>query len=329
MVTARKKTRRAKRTGATLRKLRPTAKLPSPSALADFTPEQIDRLRRRCTDTLECVVDPRFSRSNAEAQIAPPELVDEVLTAVRIQVDPTRKAMSAANEQIYFSRFNYARYRMMRLLDEFRGKRLTLTAARELLRWNEFAHRTCDDIVQANLGLVPTMIERSRIHGADFGELISEGQLALLRSVEKFDCTRGFKFSTYACRSILTAVARAVALMSRYRNHFPMEFDPALQTADLLELRQAHEDEDHVRALQSALKENRAELTRTERRILSERFGFDSKLVPDKKSEPKTLREIASQFGVTKERVRQIQNRALIKLRSVLDPTDSLEPALS
>ncbi|MBI5862962.1 MAG: sigma-70 family RNA polymerase sigma factor, partial [Planctomycetes bacterium] len=200
------------------------------------------------------------------------------------------------------------------------GRRLLLTAARELLRWDEIARRLCDDIVQANLGLVPTMIERSRVNGVDFGELISEGQLALLRSVEKFDCTRGFKFSTYACRSILTAIARAVALMARYRNRFPMEFDPDFQTGDTTETREAHEDEDYIRVLQSALRENRAELTRTERKILSERFGFDGALTTGRDAAPKTLREIASTFGVTKERVRQIQNRALDKLRTALEP---------
>jgi RNA polymerase sigma factor (sigma-70 family) len=295
-----------------------------PLALREFSALDQIRLRKRCTDLLECVFDPRFARANAESLFAPQEELDEYLAVIRPQVDSTRRALTAAQEALYFTRYNYARYRMLRILEDFRGKRLTLTAARELLRWDEIARRLCDDIVQSNLGLVPTMIERSRVSGVDFGELISEGQLALLRSVEKFDCTRGFKFSTYACRSILTAIARAVALMARHRSHFPMEFDPDFQTGELMELREVYEDEDYIRALQSVLRENRADLTRTERRILSERFGFDAKLIPGKAANPKTLREVASIFGVTKERVRQIQNRALTKLRDALEPKPSL-----
>lgn len=325
MNTIRTISRRSPERGARLRKMRPTARVPLLAALREFSPLDQIRLQKRCTDLLECVFDPRFARANAEGLFAPESEIEEYLTAVRPQVDITRRAMSAAQEERHFTRYNYARYRMLRILEEFRGKRLTLTAAREMLRWDELARRLCDDIVQSNLGLVPTMIERSRVHGVDFGELISEGQLALLRSVEKFDCTRGFKFSTYACRSILTAIARAVALMARHRSHFPMEFDPDYQTGDLMELREVYEDEDYVRALQSVLRENRAELTRTERRILSERFGFDPKLIPGKTANPKTLREVASIFGVTKERVRQIQNRALTKLRVALEP----KPALS
>ena len=178
-----------------------------------------------------------------------------------------------------------------------------------------------DEIVQANLGLVPSMVERSRLTGVDFAELISEGQMALLRSVDKFDCLRGFKFSTYACRAILTSISRAVALMARYRAQFPTEYDPDLQKGDMLETRREDTEANCIQALSGILSENGAELTETERRVLSERFGVNS-LDPGKNGGPedaKTLRQVAEVFGVTKERVRQIQNKALTKLRGALD----------
>lgn len=317
----RKISRRTRRSEARLRKLRPTARIPLNGGLREFSSFEKDRLQQIVSRPLECVFDPRFSRSNAEYLFAPSDITEKLLAEIRPQVDNTRKTLTAAEEQTHFLRYNYARYRMVRILEEHRGSRLSTAAARELIKWDEVARRLCDDIVQANLGLIPTMIERSRVNGMEFADLISEGQYALLRSVEKFDCSRGFKFSTYACRSILTAIARAVALMARHRSHFPMEFDPDFQSPDLLELREAFDDEDTVRALSAVLKSNSADLTRTERKILSERFGFDSRLTGDKDAVPKTLREIASIFGVTKERVRQIQNRALEKIRMALEPS--------
>jgi RNA polymerase sigma factor (sigma-70 family) len=217
-----------------------------------------------------------------------------------------------------FQRYNYCRYRIMKILRAHAGKRLSASATRELLRWDQVALDVRDEIVQANLGLVPSMVERSRLTGVDFAELISEGQLALLRSVDKFDCTRGFKFSTYACRAILTSISRAVALMARHRAQFPAEYDPDLQKNDSIEVRREDTEATCIRELANILRENSAELTATERRVLSERFGVRG---GRKKggADPKTLRQVAEIFGVTKERVRQIQNKALAKLRTVLD----------
>lgn len=307
-----------------LRKLTPDVRLPV--NLREFSVQDQQQLRRRTTAVLEVVFDPRFARANAPALFEGP-MLHATPAVVAQAVSGKGRSLTAAEERELFERFNYARYRMIRILHEFKGKRFSSAAARDLLAWDRTARQRCDEIVGANLGLVPTMIERSRIHGVDFGELISEGQYALLRSAEKFDCNRGFKFSTYACRSILTAIARAVALLARHRSRFPTEFDPNLQSPDLVDLRQAHEEEDFVRALRGVLKSNTAELTRSEKRVLSERFGFDNRLVAAPGGSGKTLREVAAIFGVTKERIRQIQNRALDKIREQLQPEP--EPSMS
>jgi RNA polymerase sigma factor (sigma-70 family) len=311
---------------STLRKLLPTAMLPNGAVMRAFAAEEIQSLRRRLAEPLECVFDPSFSRSNAERLYGPtggPGLPPGVTPPV---APPPARSLSMAEERDLFLRFNYARHRLMSVLVEYRGKRLSGTAARETLYWDGVAREICAKIVNANLGLVPTMVERSRITGVDFGELISEGQLALLRAIDKFDIGRGFKFSTYACRAILTSLARAVALMARHRSRYPMEFDPDMQRGDLLENRRPYEDEDFVRRIQAVLKENRAELTRAERRVISERFGFSGRLATPKPGTQKTLRQVAAIFGVTKARVRQIQNKALGKRRLALDENTSPHP---
>jgi len=229
------------------------------------------------------------------------------------------RSLSRDQEVELFLRYNYCRYRMMRILKAHAGKRLSATATRSLLKWDQAALDARDEIVQANLGLVPSMVERSRLTGVDFAELISEGQLALLRSVDKFDCLRGFKFSTYACRAILTSISRAVALMARHRAQFPTEYDPGLQKSDVLETRREDVEASCIQELAGILADNSADLTVTERRVLSERFGVRGARKKKSGSDSKTLRQVAEVFGVTKERVRQIQNKALAKLRIVLD----------
>ena len=74
--------------------------------------------------------------------------------------------------------------------------------------------------------------------------MVSEGNMALLRSVEKFDCARGFKFSTYSCRAILKAFSRVAMRVSRYCGQFPTEFDPAMERSDHIDhLRQGVESD--------------------------------------------------------------------------------------
>ncbi len=303
-----------------LRKYSPTCRLPSGDALRGLSAADVQRLRRRITEPLECVVDPSFRLRTTEARVLAYDEPRIVHPSARSSPQPARRSshtLSGTQERELFLKFNFARHRLMQILRQFAGKRLTLTAARELLEWDAHATRVRGIIVEANLGLVPTMIERSRIKGVDFGELISEGHLALLRSVDKFDCGRGFKFSTYACRAIITSITRAVAMMARHRSVFPTEYDPQMQRGDIVESRRAGVEEDCIEALQGILKLNGADLSPTERKILSERFGFGRNADP--MSPDKTLRQIADLFGVTKERVRQIQNRALEKLRLAID----------
>ncbi len=307
-----------------LRKLTPTCLLPWGAVLRRFSAEDVQTLRRRLSEPLECVTDPQFRTTAAQRRFG----LERIQAAASKHHDvpiPARpadsraKPLSSDEEVELFQRFNFLRYQQMQLLRKFAGQRLTLTAARLLLRLDHATRDVRDRIVEANLGLVPTMVQRARVSGADFSELISEGHMALLRSVDKFDCSRGFKFSTYACRAILTSITRAVASMARYRAVFPAEFDPKLQRGDMIDVRRAREDADSMTALREVLADDEADLSSTEREVLAERFGM-SRLRPlDAPRDQKTLREVAQSFGVTKERVRQIQNRALSKLRDAID----------
>ena len=289
-----------------------------------LTASEAQRLRLRLVELLECVYTPRFAKPGAEELFGPkadraPTQAPRSVSGRPDPLPPRRSRSLSRDEEVdLFLRYNYCRYRIMRILKAHARKPLTAAATRDLLKWDHAALDIRDQIVQANLGLVPSMVERSHLTGVDFAELISEGQLALLRSVDKFDCLRGFKFSTYACRAILTSISRAVALMARHRAQFPTEYDPGLQKSDFIEAKRDDLEATCIDELAGILATNAADLTVTERRVLAERFGVKAARRKTA-SDPKTLRQVAEVFGVTKERVRQIQNKALAKLRDVLD----------
>jgi RNA polymerase sigma factor (sigma-70 family) len=171
-------------------------------------------------------------------------------------------------------------------------------------------------ITSANMPLVLAMAKRTRLGGLDFNDLISEGNFALLRSVDKFDCSRGFKFSTYACRAILKAFSRVALKTSRYRGRFPTEFDPSLERSDYLDRKRDDVEADCVGEIRDILTHNRASLNEMEQVVIRERFALDA---PPENPKPKTLEQVGEIIGVTKERVRQIQNKALKKIRLILE----------
>lgn len=222
-------------------------------------------------------------------------------------------------EKYLFLRLNYGRRQLVELLRRHAGRRLNVRVARETLRWGHDVQATRSLIVRENLGLVLAMARRTRIHSVDPCDLVSEGNLALLRAVSKFDCGRGYRFSTYACRAILKAFSRVATRTSRYRGRFPTEYDPALEQSDQAEQRRSDVERRCVDELRSILRGQLGNLSETERAVIRARFALDDEQESGGGTKGKTLEEVGALIGVTKERVRQIQNKALGKIRLMLD----------
>jgi RNA polymerase sigma factor (sigma-70 family) len=226
----------------------------------------------------------------------------------------TSKVLTAAEERVLFLQFNFARYSMDQLRDEIGETRPTDRQVRSVLKWNEQSSGLREQLAESNLALVLAMAKRFRMGEMDFGDLISEGNMALLRSIDKFDIERGFKFSTYACRAILKSFSRASMKHSKYRQRFPAEFDPELERSNGLEERRREDQLERAAEAVEVIKNNSADLTDIEQEVLHHRFGMDA----GAQGRKLTLAQVGGLIGLTKERVRQIQNRALAKLKQTL-----------
>ena len=226
--------------------------------------------------------------------------------------------LTAAEERALFLQFNYCRHRVLELRGQIDPDQIDAGKARDLLHWHYRAEAYRDQIAQTNLALVLAMAKRTRMSEVDFSDLVSEGNMALLRAVDKFDVARGFKFSTYACRAILKAFSRSGVKLSKYRGLFPTDFDPKLEKSDYMEKKRASHEYDCADEVRAIIQDNRADLSDIEQEVIEHRFGVSREKV-DPDMGPLTLEQVGRIIGVTKERVRQIQNKALEKIRHSLE----------
>ena len=225
------------------------------------------------------------------------------------------QSLNKDQEQVLFIQMNYARYKMCqirrKLLRQSPWSRKTIL---ELLKWHKKQLQARSQIVTANIGLVLAMAKKVNFAGVEFTDLVSEGSMALLRATDKFDCQRGFKFSTYACRAIFKGFSRTAKQNYRYRKRFPTQWDTVLEKDDHLEILRQEEHENGIEEVREIFEENLADLSGIEQSVIEMRFSLQSSL-----KRPLTLKQVGDKLGLTKERIRQIQNNALAKIREVAE----------
>jgi len=306
-------------------------------------------LKRLLSKVIDFIASPEFVKKNAEScifqdaeEITQPDiswyrpLMDDGTTgkpgSVKMPAKKASAVLTLAQERVLFLKFNYARYRQRVIQDDLAGRLPKLEQKHELLKWNRISEKYRRQIAETNLALVLAMAKRVRLSDVDFADLISEGNMALMRSVDKFDCERGFKFSTYSCRAILKAFSRQGMKDTRYRKRFPAEYDPSMERSDHLETLRRNHEQECAQEVKHIVVNNEADLTEIELSVLELRFGVtagaqaENNDQSDAPPEPKralTLEQVGQIIGVTKERVRQIQNKSLKKIRMMLeDPTN-------
>ncbi len=296
---------------------RPARRSPVPRALR----QQVEALLEENYDYMD---SPVFRRKGIEAELFEQEAPPLPLTT---WYQPTREdleldasvvgapqLMSAAEEKLMFLRFNYSKMRLQALQKRIRKEGLNKRLAEEFMFWHRRFEHFREYLVRTNLALVLAMAKRTRLGDVDFAEIVSEGNMALLRAVDKFNVDRGFKFSTYACRAILKAFSRTAQKASRYRSRFPVEFEPDLERSNWTDRKRDIVEEDCIDELKQIVDRNLADLSDTEQTVIRRRFNWQ-----EQEDQPLTLEEVGKIIGVTKERVRQIQNKALLKIRQVME----------
>ncbi len=194
------------------------------------------------------------------------------------------------------------------------GRRRKATPREQQCSWAKRWKVIRDYILKRNLGLVYVTIARFGPQRSDWEDLRSEALFALMRAIESFDPRRGFRFSTYAC----TAITRSLIQAARRTAKRHLRFLDYLGTWQQRVERIDACSELCVDRLGRALELNSARLTDRESMVLAWRFPRDG---PRKL----TLAEVGNTLGVSKERVRCIQNRGLAKLRQVLQADPVLQ----
>ena len=266
---------------------------------------------------LDCIPNALFSRKSAETVVNEPYpgLHDAAKRVRRPSGLPAYLAslyevplLTREQEVWLFRKFNYLKHKATTLRAELDVDRPSARLMDQIDRLYGEIVEIKNGIVRANLRLVVSIAKRRVAAGDSFFDLVSDGNMSLIRAVEKFDYARGNKFSTYGSWAIIKNYARTIPDEHRRRDRFRAADMELLQSATDRrsdEYQQRLAETDRLKQVGKFLDR----LDSREQTIIIRRYGLDHD------REPQTLKEVGSALGVTKERVRQIEAKAMEKLR--------------
>jgi RNA polymerase primary sigma factor len=220
--------------------------------------------------------------------------------------------LGAQQERRLFQQYNYLKYRADQLRRRLDLNRVQAVPVRKIERLLAQAEAVKNQIIRANLRLVVSIAKKHARGPQTLFELASDGNLSLMRAVEKFDYSRGFKFSTYASWAIMKNFARSVPKERYLLDRFVTGSEEVLELAGTLKGYDPHAASDPE--LRDSVQTVLAQLSARERSVIVRHFGLDQSLPAQ------TLEQLSRQMGISKERVRQIERRAMDKLRTMLEP---------
>lgn len=207
-----------------------------------------------------------------------------------------------------FRKYNYLKYQATKLRDTLDPSNPKASTLDEIEALYDQIVSTKNEIARANLRLVVSIAKRHVSPDQNFFELVSDGNMSLLRAIEKFDFARGNKFSTYATWAIMKNFARTIPGEFKHRDRFRTSHDELFAATEEQRANPMIEEsaqDQRERQIEKILRR----LDEREQKIIIGRFGLNHS------QEPQTLKEVGAELGVTKERIRQIEMRALTKLR--------------
>lgn len=216
-----------------------------------------------------------------------------------------------------FRRYNYLKYLAALERSRIPPHKASSRQLRELESYLTLADEVKKNIIVANLRLVVSIAGKHATSSASPADLISEGNLSLMQAVEKFDYTRGFRFSTYASWAIAKGYARRIPVETNRPDR--------AKTVEFTDIQKDMRTDGFVgivaienarRSLAQIIKDN---LDQREQYVIQHHFGLIGAGI---KKKALSLKQIGDQLGLSKERIRQIELEALQKLRHSLSPEE-------
>ncbi len=279
------------------------------------------RAQRLLDQPLEYIDHPDFHDASKEADVLGPmprlDDFERKKSELRVPKDVPVEMQSLYEmplldrEQEYhlFRKMNFLKFRAVKLRERLDPARARIQELKLIEELQEEAQQIKELLVSCNMRLVISIAKRHSGQTDNFFELQSDGNMSLLRAVEKFDCSRGNKFSTYASWAIMKNFARSIPEEKHRRERYITGHEELFEAA---QDNRSDEQELLSSAEQAASRVNRLleYLDPRERQIIRMRAGLDG-------SNPKTLEEIGLELDITKERVRQLNVRIMNKLRTI------------
>jgi RNA polymerase sigma factor (sigma-70 family) len=280
------------------------------------------RARRLLEQPLDYIYNPSFDDPAAETEIMKPMPDEAHFEAQKRQMRVPKDAppefaslyemplLNKEQEQHLFRQFNFLKHKVKKLRDRLDPTRAKIHELKRIEDLQDQALTVKEQLINCNMRLVVSIAKRHANQTDNVFELVSDGNVSLIRAVEKFDYSRGNKFSTYASWAIMKNFARSIPEEKHRRERYLTGHEELFEAAPDT---RSDEQECLASVEQAAHRVNRLleYLDPRERQIIRMRAGLDNN------SEGMTLEEIGQQLGITKERVRQLNVRIMKKLRDI------------
>jgi RNA polymerase primary sigma factor len=276
-------------------------------------------IRRLLTTELEFIASPTFSAVGAaEAIFADGSLIPGERTGNEKGKTPDlpphlarlceAKLLTADEERLVFERMNFLKFKANQLRQQLSIDIPCDWTVRRIQALLVAADWYRDRMIKSNMRLVISIVKKFVNKQNGFDDLLSDGIVALLRAVDKFDVGLGFRFSTYATQVVRRNTYRRVMEKQKERQRVTLSIhESGVDVSD--EHRSPSMSEERWQTLRGRLATMLDKLDRREKLIVRARFSLGGH------RRVQTLQRLADKLGVSKERVRQLEKRALEKLR--------------
>ncbi|MCL4206641.1 MAG: sigma-70 family RNA polymerase sigma factor [Pirellulaceae bacterium] len=298
-------------------------------------PVQLDlnSLRRRTKQLLDREIDfignREFSEPSARTRILETAADESSQTETKTRLPKDLPAhlgrlcesglLTADEERDLFRKMNYLKFRANMIRTRLNPELPDPAAIAEYDALLAESNQVRDQIIKANMRLVISIVKKFVTPKHSFDDLLSDGIVSLMQAVDKFDYDKGFRFSTYAYRAIARNAFRSITERQKEESRFDASMSEDLSSVPEQD-RTSALDEKEWMSMRSNMLEMLDQLDRRERFILRGRFALGAH------RKVRTFQCLADKLGVSKERVRQLEQRAIAKLKGMVEKLRSEGP---